>query len=107
MSEIKADNLINGVIITPLAKGITLPAGTWERGTALGKVSGVYGMISDTTYTADTFDCILAEDATLEEEGAVPAYFTGEFNKDELIVDTDFDVDTIVDYGRKLNIFIK
>ena len=107
MENITRDNLINGAIIPALVQEVTVPAGTWIRGTVLGKYSGAYNLIGETNFDAATVDCIIAEDIVLASEGKAQAYFTGQFSKGELTVKDGFDADTLADPARKLNIFIK
>ncbi|WP_372713341.1 hypothetical protein [Ilyobacter sp.] len=107
MENIARDNLINGAVIPALVQEVTVPAGTWKRGTVLGKYSGAYNLMGETNYDVSTVDCIIAEDITLAAEGKAQAFFTGQFSKGELTVKDGFDVDTLADPARKLNIFIK
>lgn len=109
MSAFNPDNLLVGTGNVPVTNQIILPAGTYKRGTAIGKVDGNYKPIGSTGYTKDTVWCILAEDITSESEIRTTGYFTGEFRAKSVIIGANTVVVTVnelVDPARKLGMFI-
>lgn len=103
---LEADNLINGYRAPQVVKAITVGAGTYLRGMAIGEVSGAFKQIGEATYTVDTIYAIVAETTTLTEEGKIEVYLTGEFNKDCVFVKEGTTVENLVIPGRKLGLFI-
>lgn len=104
--ELKKDNLIIEENIGLVRKGVTLEAGTYKRGSAIGVVGGKYKLIGEDTYTADTLDGILAEDITVTKDERTTLYLTGQFNSKEIIVKEGTNVSDLVAPARKLGIFI-
>lgn len=109
MGAFNPDNLLMGTGNIPVTNQIILPAGTYKRGTAIGKLDGAYKSIGNTGYTKDTIWCILAEDVTSESEIRTTGYFTGEFRASAVIIGKDTVVVTVnelVDPARKIGMFI-
>ncbi len=110
MSEtiVKADELLNGIQVSIVAKEIELPIGTWERGMLLGKYNGEYGLMGDTNYGVATFDCVLADDIVFTSPGKATAYLAGEFNEALVKVKKGgaVTIDDIKEQARKLQIYI-
>ena len=107
MTEIKRDNL---VLSSGVTNEITLPSGTYERGTAIGKLNGAYGAIGETGFTKDSLWCILAQKVESTGTAKTTGYFTGEYRKREIVIKgtaVAVTADDLVDPARKLGIFIK
>lgn len=107
MAEVKRDNLI---LSSGVTDEITLPTGTYKRGTAIGKVDGAYGAIGETGFTKDTIWCILAQDITSTGSTKATGYFTGEIRKSQITIKGTtvvVTVDQLVDPSRKMGIFLK
>lgn len=105
---IKPDELMNGLQGEYITLEISLPKGKYKRGEALGaKADGTKAKIDGTTITVDKFDCICTEDIELKAAGKTTAYFQGVFNKNSIITEAGVTVDTLVEHGRKLGIYIK
>lgn len=107
MAEVKRDNLILNSGVT---NEITLPAGIYKRGTAIGKLNENYGAIGETGFTKDTIWCILAKNVESTGTAKATGYFTGEYRKSEIVIKGTAVVvtaDNLVDPARKLGIFIK
>lgn len=107
MSLLNPDNLVISQQKKTVTKGITLPAGDYERGAPIGLSGGAYGKIDGTTITTAMFDCILCEDVSSTEEITIAAYFEGEFRASELVMEDGVSSDDLVDYGRDKGIYIK
>lgn len=103
---IEADNLLNGYRAPQVVKAVTVAAGTYLRGTAIGEVAGVFKTVGEESYTGATVYGIVAETVTLTESGKIEVYLTGEFNKECIIVKDGALVEALVIPGRKLGLFI-
>lgn len=110
MGAFNPDNLIVSTENSPITDEVTLPAGTYERGTAIGKLNGIYGAIGETGYTAETVWGILAEEVSSVSAIKASQYVTGEFRKSKIIIKGTAIVVTaenLVDPARKQGIFLK
>lgn len=104
----KPDNLFSGVSVENLIKAERLPAGDWARGMIIGKKDdGTCGLIGDTGFDETNVWAVVMEDKKLDAEGFVQVYFSGEFNRDALIVSNSFDIKKLVIPARKLSIIIE
>ena len=107
MAEVKRDNLI---LSSGVTNEIILPAGTYEKGTAIGKVDGAYGAIGENGFTKDTIWCILAQGVTSTGSARATGYFTGEYRKSQITIKgttVAVTADDLVDPARKIGIFLK
>jgi len=113
LGELTPDNLIAGLEITPIIKGVVLGAdlGFVARGTVLGlKDDGSCAPVdseaqdgSETPYAILAYG--VATDGTLTS--AAEAYFTGVFNALALVFGGDDTIATHEGALRKLGIFVK
>lgn len=110
--ENQVDNLINDINIPLSEKSVKVKKSATElkRGTVLGivKATGLAVPVdSSKTDGSEVADCILAIDITPETDVFVPAYSSGQFNRQALIFGGSDTADKHETKLRELGIFLK
>lgn len=105
------DNLFAGNVMPVVTDKGTITAGTYTRGTALGRITATGKLTKVNSASVDgsqTIYGILAEDTDASVTDKVaPVYLTGEFNEGQLVFGGTDTADTHRVEARKLGIFFK